>query len=388
MSALPPLHPLEGHASLRSAVARSFHANRLPSTLLLHGPPGVGKQRFALWVGQLLLCDAPTPEGPCDTCRHCRMVSALQHPDLLWYFPVERPRSRGSREREEEALEEARNAELQRIREAPLRPSWSEEVRGLHFGTIRRLRREASHRPAAGPRRLFLIAQAEELVAQDSSQAAANALLKTLEEPAPDTWFILTSSEPGRLLPTIRSRATALHFPPLPADHVRDFLRSRTGAAPEALEKAVALSGGSIGRALGFLPDGEADGPLDRIRKDAFRLLRAAVERGPAERFLHALDRAPAGARGMQELLSSLQGWIRDLAAVAAFPDTRLLNVDAREWLLGTVRSRGIHPALAARALVHVERARESAAGNVNPQLLVGTLLRDLHLALTPPPTP
>jgi len=376
------LHPLAGHEERRAAILRSFLAGRLPQTLLLHGPRGVGKQRFALWVGQLLLCEAPTADGPCDGCRGCRMALGLQHPDLIWHFPLERPKARSSREKEEEAFEEARYAALDQLRSSPLCPSWSEQVRGLHFAMIRNLRKEAARRPAAGPRRLFLIADAEELVAQDSSAAAANALLKTLEEPPEDTWFILTSSEPGRILSTIRSRSTALHLAPLRADQVHAFLARHTDAGAEAIDKAVALAGGSIGRALGFLPDGDSEGPLDTIRRDAFRLLRAAIERGPADRYALALSQKAAGGRGLHELLVALEGWIRDLAAVAAWPEAPVLNVDARKWLLDTAGTHAIHPDVAASSFEHVERARDAAAGNANPQLLVGNLLNDLHRAL------
>ncbi|NIQ56701.1 MAG: hypothetical protein GWN71_26005, partial [Gammaproteobacteria bacterium] len=64
----------------------------LPGPLLLHGAPGVGKQRLALWAAQLALCEAPGPDGPCDTCRHCRLATRLEHPDIHWYFPLARPK--------------------------------------------------------------------------------------------------------------------------------------------------------------------------------------------------------------------------------------------------------------------------------------------------------
>jgi len=378
------LHPLEGHEDRQEAVIRSFREDRLPSTLLLHGPPGVGKQRFALWLGQLVLCEENTGGGPCGDCRGCRMVLGLQHPDLLWYFPVPRPPSRGSKERNEEALEDIRHETLEQIRSTPLRSSHSTEVRGLQLGTIHNLRREASRRPSLGERRLFIIAQAEELVAQESADEAANALLKTLEEPPANTWFVLTSAEVGRLLPTIRSRATSIYMPPLSDSKVRAFLERGWEGSSEEIDKAVALSGGSIGRALGFLPEGEDPGPLDAIRRDAARLIRTVVRRSAAERYLHALDHQPARARGLQELLGFLEGWLRDLAAVATSDDAPVLNRDAADWLRKTVHDHRIHPDDAARAVLHVESARESAAGNVNPQLLMNVLLTDLHQTLFP----
>jgi DNA polymerase-3 subunit delta' len=376
------LHPLEGHEVPRKAIAGSLLAGNLPTTLLFHGQKGVGKQRLALWTGQLLLCEASRPEGPCDACDSCRRALKLEHPDIHWYFPIPRPPSKGSPERDQEALAEARHEELARIRSEPLRSRVSSEVQGLHFGTVRNLLREASKRPALASRRLFLIADAEDLVAQESSPEAANALLKVLEEPPSDTWFILTASEPGRLLPTIRSRAAALSIPPLPRERVVEFLRRMERGTEEEIERAASLSEGSIGRALGFLPEGEGPGPLEEVRKQAFFLLRAALDSGSGARFSQALSFSSSGARGLHELLISLEGWVRDLAALGISEEATLLNRDGRDWLLRMVRARGISPARPARALAAIEDARTRAAGNVNPQLLLLRLLTELHREL------
>ncbi len=383
------LHPLEGHEAIREALTRAFLRGVLPQVLLLHGPPGVGKQRFALWLGQLLVCSAPGADaGPCGECRGCNLALRLEHPDLNWYMPVVRPSARGSREREDEALEDARITRLEELRSTPLQPSHSDEVRALHLGTVRNLRKHARRGPTLGSRQLFVLADAEELAPHESSPAeAANALLKLLEEPPPGTWFVLTSSEAGRLLPTIRSRTTALHLAALPESRVAEFLESSAGAGREAAEKAARLSGGAIGRALGFLPlqgGGSEDGALDRVRKEAFHLLRAAISPNAADRYTRALALPPSGARGLQELLSSLEGWLRDLGVAASGHGEALLNLDAGEWLAKTVREREIHPLGPTRALGAVEEARAQAAGNVNPQLLVHSLLLRLRRELIP----
>lgn len=381
------LHAVEGHDVARRAIARSFQREELPRVLLFHGPRGVGKQRLALWTGQLLLCDAPTDTGPCGECRDCRLCSRLEHPDLLWYFPLKRPPSRGSRERDQEALEEARLEILEQKRESPLRPSYSDDPVGLHIGTVRNLRKEAARAPGMARRRVFVVADAEELVAQDSSPEAANALLKSLEEPPANSWFILTSSEPGRVLPTIHSRATSLYVGPLKSERVKDFLLSHCDVSPEAAAKAASLSEGSIGRALGLLPVEGDPGPLEKIRQDAFHLLSAAVAGASSDRFTQALAYPPAGARGLQELLSFLETWLRDLAAMATDVKAPPLNEGARTWLLRTVESKGVDPLRAVRSLRHVEEARRSAAANVNPQLLVNRLLTDLHAELSGTPS-
>jgi len=383
------LHALTGHERLREAIGRAHRTQRLPPVLLLHGPRGVGKQRLALWLASLLLCEDSEGLEPCQSCRSCRLSVKLEHPDLHWYFPVEKPPTKGSPERDDLALEEARIAELAHRRSHPLRPSYSEEVRGLHFGTVRNLRREGAKGPGLGGRRAFIIGDAELLVAQESSPEAANALLKLLEEPPTGSSFLLTSSEPGRLLPTIRSRAVSLFVPPLPRGQAVAFLLQSGAYTEEAVAKAVELAGGSIGEALGYLPtEGTPKGPLEEIRQRAFHLLRAALDPSPTMRFRHPLELGPGGGRGLHPLLHALSGWIRDLAMVAHAEEAILLNQDAAEWLRKTLRARPLDPARVARSAALVERARLQASGNVNPQLLLSGLLIALHREFQSDPSP
>jgi DNA polymerase III subunit delta' len=378
------LHPVVGHDETRAALASALRRNRLPPVVLLHGPPGVGKQRLGHWLGQLMVCTAPGASGPCGQCHPCDQALRLEHPELHWYFPVPRPRSRGSRERDDEALEDARREVLEEARLHPLRSAHSTEVRALHLGTIRNLKREAQRSANLSGRRLFLLADAEELVAQEASQEAANALLKLLEEPPGATWFVLTSSEPGRLLPTIRSRSMALHVPALPERLVSEALVAHAGVDPEAAERAALLSGGAIGRALGFLPEGGDDGPLERTRKSALRLVNAALSPRSSDGWSEALGQSASGARGLMELLAFVELWLRDLAAAASGVDEAIRNRDAAEWLSRRATERGVRPEGPSKALAAVERAREQASGNVNPQLLVAGLISGMRKELLP----
>src|SRR4051794_4481341 len=88
-----PIIPLYGHDELRERLRDAYERNALPSSLLFQGTRGVGKQRLALWLGQLLLCERG-PDAPCGTCQQCRFSFPLTHPDLHSYSP--RPRRRDS----------------------------------------------------------------------------------------------------------------------------------------------------------------------------------------------------------------------------------------------------------------------------------------------------
>ncbi len=379
------MHPVVGHRSARASLARARDEMTLPSALLILGPRGIGKQRLALWISQLLLCTSRDGGEPCSQCRNCRRVLRLEHPDLHWFLPVVRPKG-VSADKLAQALEEARHERLAEFRDTPVRSSHSEEPAAIYLAAAQELRRRARTRPAEAGEQLFIVADAESLVPQESSPEAANALLKLLEEPPPDTRFILTSSEPGRLLDTIRSRTVPLHLSPLTLPEVTAFL-IELGTDPDAAKKAAALSAGSIGMALGFLPDdGGEPGPLDRLRRRAFEILRAGLSRNPGDGYSLALGFKVTGARGLVPLLDFLEIWIRDLAAVAAGAGDLLVNEDAGEYLRKAVEELGLHPAVVSEAVAVVERSRREARGNVNPQLIVAGLVARLQQTLLSSP--
>src|SRR2546423_7437732 len=85
-----PLPPIIGHERVKSKLAGAHASGKLPQALLFAGPRGVGKQRLALWLAQLIHCEAPgSTQEPCGVCRSCRLVLSLQHPDVHWVVPLE-----------------------------------------------------------------------------------------------------------------------------------------------------------------------------------------------------------------------------------------------------------------------------------------------------------
>jgi len=377
-----------GHDDIQSSLARAHAKDGLPASLLIHGLRGVGKQRLALWTAQLQLCETPDATGPCGDCKACRMVLTLEHPDLHWYFPLARPKG-ASGDRLADALQAARWEALAELREQPLRPSQSDELRGLYLGLIQGLRRQAHVRPTMSAVQVFIIGDAEYLVPQEASPEAANAILKLLEEPPSGTRFILTSGEPGRLLATIRSRAVPLHLAPLPRTRVAAFLEEYRSVDAKTARWAAGLSQGSIGRALGFLPEaGGEPGPLDAVRREALLIVEAALASGRSPGYTLALGYSPAGARKLVELFAFVEEWLRDVAAVAAGAESDVLSQDVLPHLRKLVSDTGVEAPDVAGALAALEEARELARGNVNPQLIVSGLVRRVRRSLRPSPAP
>lgn len=370
-----------GHEDVRRDLARVVARGELPGSLLIHGPEGVGRQTMALWLARLLVCGEPDPDGPCGTCRSCRLALDLQHPDIHWFFPLPRPKGASSPEKLADALEEARFEALARKRADPLHQPPPDEPAGLYMAQVRTLRRRGSIRPAMGRRQVFIVGNAELLVPQEASDEAANAMLKLLEEPPPATTVILTASEPEALLPTLRSRLLPVRLRPFPQERVMAFLRERAGADPDTAQLAARLAQGSIGRALTFLPHDGDRGPGDERRAAAMRWLEAALDSEPGRRYAAAHAERPAGARGsFSDTLDAVIPWLRDLAAIAAGAEEQVIGVDALDRLkkLATrIRAERIP-----EAIQLVEEARDGGRINANPQLTLAWLLGNLASTL------
>jgi DNA polymerase-3 subunit delta' len=180
-----------------------------PQALLLYGPRGVGKHALALHLARALLCESPQPDGlGCGECPSCHYAQAGQHPDLMRLELLEL---------DEEGTPVAVDViAIDRVRAL------------IDFVQL------TSHRRRA---KVAVIAPAERMNA-----AAANALLKTLEEPPPATYLILVSDQPGRLPATIRSRCRRLAVPLPPTGAAVEWLAAQGIARPEVV---LAQAGGA-----------------------------------------------------------------------------------------------------------------------------------------------
>jgi len=344
--------PLFGHADLRARISTAQSRGALPAALLLQGTRGIGKQRLALWIAQLLLCDTPGAE-PCGICRNCKFASVLKHPDVHWYFP--RPRPKDSDPSPEDVEMDYAEAVAERAEASGLyaAPSGSD---GIFVASVRSIVQQATKSPAIAKRKIFIIGDAERMVPQEGAEFAANAFLKLLEEPPADTQVIITSSEPGSLLPTIRSRVVTLRAAPLAASDMSAFLGDAR-VADRLGDKALPPDRVEAGVPGRFLDDADRG----MAETNAQRMLEAALAKRPA-RFEVAWAQASAKARG-------------------AFADSLDALTERLHQRVKGSAVRGAHAeALAAsRAIDAVELAKERITSNVSPQLVTVNLIRELQ---------
>jgi DNA polymerase-3 subunit delta' len=204
---------IRGHDRQAEALARAYSQGRFPHALLFVGPDGIGKQAFAVALAQALLCERREPVHlvPCGKCPSCLQVEADSHPDVL---RVSRP----------------------------------EEKHELPIDAIRKLCHDLSLSPMRGSRRVAIVDDADDL-----STEAANAFLKTLEEPPPGAVLILIGTTPELHLDTVLSRCRVVRFEPLPEADVVAILRAEGVVESEAeAERLAARAEGSLTRARGL----------------------------------------------------------------------------------------------------------------------------------------
>lgn len=198
---------LPWHQAAWELFAKWQHSNKIPHAILLTGVAGLGLQTFAQQLAQLLLCQSPLEQVACGQCAACQMFQTGVHPD---YFPL----------------------------------ITSAEEKSLKVDMIRQLSTQLVSTAQQGGRKVALLYRAEQMNA-----AAANALLKTLEEPVKDTIIILVSYQTDALLATIRSRCQSISFN-LPSQPVaQQWLAEQAANLPDY---ALAVAEGSPEEALAF----------------------------------------------------------------------------------------------------------------------------------------
>jgi DNA polymerase-3 subunit delta' len=296
---------IAGHDKAVDQFRRAWDSRSIHHAWLLAGPRGVGKAHFARAAAVRLLAEAAGPkvDAPAlDTPEDhpiAKLVAAGSHPDMRWLERLEKEKGDGL----------ARDITVKQIRELGAFMSMTSVLSTWRVAVIDSM--------------------------DEMNKEASNALLKMLEEPPPNTVFLLVSHAPGRLLPTIRSRCRRLEFARLSDDAMASILERQLpelGAAER--QKLIPLAAGSVGRALAF-----ASLDLDPLEKGALEILRGGdpdnsrrsalagqlARKAAADRYAAFLDLLPslvaqearALAEPQRERALDAYEKVRELAAIA-----------------------------------------------------------------------
>jgi DNA polymerase III subunit delta' len=315
---------IPGNEPIKKILRLALEKGRVPNSLIFGGPEGVGKRRLAVVLAQALNCERETTDA-CGECPSCvRIAGEKKHPDVWQIEPA---------------------------------------TQYIKVDQMIELRHAAYVKPLMARRRVFIVDEAERM-----NEEAGNSLLKILEEPPRFTHIILVTSNPLRLLPTIRSRCRILRFSPIGRREIAAALEER-GVLEERAKVIALFVNGNLEKAL------ELD--WDRIqeaRREAWSVFAGLQQKGEASLLLrsYGFARREVAREDFERLLELLASFCRDASLLRAGGDpSLLLNPDYADELRGLESGWG--PENYAKCLDLVEQTASGLNKNHNMSLLVAS---------------
>lgn len=321
--------PIVGHDWAVRQLQLAVQRDEAPHAILFSGPESVGKMTLARTVAAAMLCSDPDGRRPCGACLACRKLASGNHPDFLLVEPEDKAGS-------------------------------------LKVEQIRDLERFLALTPHESPRKIVLIQAFEK-----ATIGAANALLKTLEEPPPYAHLLLLAEDADLLLPTIVSRSRQIHLRPLSTQSVAQALVERWHVSDSIAECLARISGGRIGWAIKAVTD-----PAHRQHMEqALTTLLETLRQDLPTRF----ETAHTLAQDSVQLEENLAHWItvwRDVLLLQTKTTTPIVHQEHDDALSQLAHNLDLK--MTVRMLEELEKTQTALRRNANTQLLVENLLLEL----------
>ncbi|MEE9904818.1 MAG: DNA polymerase III subunit delta' [Chlorobium sp.] len=283
---------------------KAIETGRLPHAYLFAGPEASGKESVAFELARTLTCrnckESPA-EGSCGTCPDCLQIAEFMHPNIEYLFPIEAAlldagETAKKENRKSAEVRERYDALIEEKKQNPYFSPAMERSMGILSEQIVALQQKALYMPAAGSRKIFIISQAERM-----NPTAANKLLKLLEEPPGHVMFILISSRPESVLPTIRSRCQLITFNrPTPAELETWLRQAKPDISPSETGFIISFSRGNLALAWELIKSkGSSENiPAIQLRDLAIDYLRLALT---PNRFHEALAKCETHAKNLSK---------------------------------------------------------------------------------------
>lgn len=316
-----------GHEWAVHLLRHALETGELSHAYLFTGPPNVGKGTLARAFAAALLCQSE--DRPCGTCQACHLVASGNHPDLFWVQP-------------------------------------ESGVGHLKVEQVRELQHHLSLTPNMASHRVAVLDRFDQ-----ATPSAANALLKTLEEPPEFVVLILLAPDTDSLLPTIVSRCQVIPLRPIPRQEIVGALQTRWGVDPERARLLAHLSGGRLGWAVRAATEPD----LLRMRHQRLEEMVALLQAPLVDRFRYAAELAE-DPQATQETLEWWISWWRDILMLAGRGTENgelLTNLDRQPQLEHFARQFTITQAAA--CIRAIRAALDRLRRNANAQLTLEVLL-------------
>ena len=319
----------EGNLKLKDTISDLISSRTLPHAIILEGPVGIGKRTAARYIAAALNCEKKGAK-PCLECRRCKNIMSDRHADVMFFGGD--PKSRGFK------IEE-----------------------------IRRLKASLSVTPVESDCKIYILVNAENMGVE-----AANALLISIEEPNPGTFFILTADNVKNLLPTITSRCSTLKLELLKKSDVEARLIA-LGHTADAAKKAAAATGGNFGAALDFIK-----GDSKKNVETAAELI-GALKKSDFFTFCSLLSKYESDREGAYFLLLAFADALEDLLKLKIDDSAPIKNELFRAEFSDAAQS--FSAKFITGAMLYVTGAADKTRQNANTALCLNLLAAELICA-------
>lgn len=352
---------IKGQDKAISILKRAILNDKIANSYLFTGPDGVGKFTTALYFGMALNCHSTIEKRPCGLCPSCHKFLSLSHPDLVYVFPSSKLDISLSGEIKSNKILEEYKEYIENKKKTPWKTFFFSSGTGIRIGSIRMLEHRISFSPNESVFKIYIIEDADQMTIQ-----AANAFLKTLEEPPADAVIILTTSRPNSLLPTIVSRCQQIPFQPISKDIIEEELMGRNLLSQVEAKMYARIANGNLEKGLRLAEEGRLES-----REQTLELLKIIIRQDDLA-FLDfsAKYRTAKTQNILIEIISHLIIWISDISYYQNYPED-IINLDKTEMLQTLY---GLNPEIddyASECLDFLEEMIRRLEGHVNPQLII-----------------
>lgn len=354
---------ITGHEVEKRKLTAMADSRKIPHALLLHGPAGIGKMAMARAFVQYIGCSNRQNGDSCGKCPACLQTAKLNNPDVHYIYPVTKKRN-ANRPLSTDFAEEWQEF----ITDFPYMPSedWPRAIDAgntqpmIYVTESDEILRVASLSAFGEGYKFFIVWQPEKM-----NPAAANKLLKILEEPFEDTVFIFVSNDPSEILPTVRSRLQSVEFPPMPDDEIIKFFVGK-GKSVEEAHTLKTLAGGDMNLAAMLADTG---GEYREFMDCFISVMRASYARNMIALRDLSSSFAAFGREKSIRLLNYFGRMIRE-SFISNLHHDRLLAMTPEERIFVKKFGPFIHAANVEEMISETDRAALDISRNVNQNIV------------------
>jgi len=358
----------------KQLLQKALITQRLASAYCFLGIEGIGKDAMALELAKTANCYNPitTVEdlsnqtiSACDNCKSCKMANSFSHPNIQYIFA--KPSDDKITDEQLTAIKEQialKTSDKYHKINVP-------NAKQINIALIRKIKKHAVLSSANKGRNFIIISNGDTM-----NTEAANAFLKTLEEPQPNTTIIITSSKKEKLLQTILSRCQQIYFNPIHSEEIVEYLISHHNKNETESRLIATFAQGSITKAIEHFDD-----DMNLLRSEAVDILRVAFKRKSYRiELLDAIEKllSKKDKKHYSLFLNLLLIWFRDVYTIAILrSDVLAVNVDLSERMLKF--HNGFPNADINKAISFIENAINKIDYNIDPKLVFISLFIELR---------